>query len=310
MNNLKKTFSSKRFASSVTIFTLLISFVLCFNVSLTGQNNAQSGFTAQASAYSYTITNPYNGIDWTSTPQLKANLHTHSTESDGSLQPADMIKQYYNRGYSILAMTDHNHITYPWNRTDRTGKTYLTNDEYNTITAQMCPIKGDEETFGENHVNSFFCDYQCPIGGSVTTEQVLNGIQQAGGISQINHPGMYGYYNSPAVCIARYQTYPSLFGLEVINERDKYPNDRDLWDQILSQTMPTRPVWGTANDDAHQTSHVGNQYETFLLQQANENTVRDAMTNGKFYFSARLCKEDGRIYNSNHKSSNNKQYYC
>ena len=37
----------------------------------------------------------------------KANLHTHSTVSDGPLTPAERVAQYARAGYSVLAMTDH-----------------------------------------------------------------------------------------------------------------------------------------------------------------------------------------------------------
>lgn len=39
--------------------------------------------------------------------QFKANLHSHSTLSDGSLTPEQMKEIYKNHGYSILAITDH-----------------------------------------------------------------------------------------------------------------------------------------------------------------------------------------------------------
>ena len=41
-------------------------------------------------------------------PQYKANLHAHSTISDGELTPAAMKELYRSRGYSILSITDHN----------------------------------------------------------------------------------------------------------------------------------------------------------------------------------------------------------
>lgn len=40
-------------------------------------------------------------------PQYKANLHCHSTISDGKLTPAELKEAYKNHGYSILAITDH-----------------------------------------------------------------------------------------------------------------------------------------------------------------------------------------------------------
>lgn len=37
----------------------------------------------------------------------RADLHTHSTASDGNLAPADLVRQASERGLSILALTDH-----------------------------------------------------------------------------------------------------------------------------------------------------------------------------------------------------------
>ncbi len=37
----------------------------------------------------------------------KANLHTHTTVSDGGLSPEGRIQQYRDHGYDILAITDH-----------------------------------------------------------------------------------------------------------------------------------------------------------------------------------------------------------
>ena len=39
--------------------------------------------------------------------QFKANLHSHTTLSDGSKTPEEMKAIYKERGYSILAITDH-----------------------------------------------------------------------------------------------------------------------------------------------------------------------------------------------------------
>jgi len=39
--------------------------------------------------------------------QYKANLHCHSTLSDGKCTPEELVKMYKEQGYSILAITDH-----------------------------------------------------------------------------------------------------------------------------------------------------------------------------------------------------------
>lgn len=55
-------------------------------------------------------------------PQYKANLHSHSTLSDGNLTPEQMKAAYKDRGYSILAITDHE---YPYDHSAMTEKDFL-----------------------------------------------------------------------------------------------------------------------------------------------------------------------------------------
>ena len=38
---------------------------------------------------------------------LKANLHTHTTNSDGTFSPSEVIGFYADAGYDVLACTDH-----------------------------------------------------------------------------------------------------------------------------------------------------------------------------------------------------------
>ena len=45
---------------------------------------------------------------------LKANLHTHTTNSDGTFSPSEVIGFYADAGYDVLAFTDHrttNHVS-------------------------------------------------------------------------------------------------------------------------------------------------------------------------------------------------------
>ena len=38
----------------------------------------------------------------------KGNLHCHTTDSDGSLTPAEVVQYYKKEGYDFLAISDHN----------------------------------------------------------------------------------------------------------------------------------------------------------------------------------------------------------
>ncbi len=54
--------------------------------------------------------------------QFKANLHCHSTRSDGRLSPSELKTAYKNRGYQILAITDHES---PKNHSELSDKDFL-----------------------------------------------------------------------------------------------------------------------------------------------------------------------------------------
>ena len=57
--------------------------------------------------------------------QYKANLHCHSVLSDGKKTPEDLKQMYKNKGYSILAITDH--------ETPKNHQ-YLNDDNFLTVT--------------------------------------------------------------------------------------------------------------------------------------------------------------------------------
>jgi D-alanine-D-alanine ligase len=66
---------------------------------------------------------PYERVDWSPWRPHKANLHSHTTASDGTQTPGAVIDEYQARGYDILAITDHDTYrngsgtgasTWPW----------------------------------------------------------------------------------------------------------------------------------------------------------------------------------------------------
>jgi hypothetical protein len=51
--------------------------------------------------------NPFAATgDW-----YRANLHAHTTVSDGNLSPQECVEFYRSAGYQVLAITDHDHVT-------------------------------------------------------------------------------------------------------------------------------------------------------------------------------------------------------
>ncbi len=55
----------------------------------------------------YKINNPYAGVNFETDTAYKADLHCHTTFSDGSNPLPDMVERHYELGFDILAITDH-----------------------------------------------------------------------------------------------------------------------------------------------------------------------------------------------------------
>ncbi|MBP5210145.1 MAG: hypothetical protein J6125_04710 [Clostridia bacterium] len=65
--------------------------------------------------------------------QYRANLHAHTTLSDGSFEPSDLIEGYRAGGYAVLALTDH----------ERPG------DLAGLVRPDVLLLRGFEAAFGE-----------------------------------------------------------------------------------------------------------------------------------------------------------------
>ena len=74
------------------------------------------GYAAKADR-DFTIINPYADVDW-SWDQYKADLHSHTTASDGSSSLKEMLEVNYKYGFDIYAVTDHGTVNYSWTKQD------------------------------------------------------------------------------------------------------------------------------------------------------------------------------------------------
>jgi hypothetical protein len=245
------------------------------------------------------IMNPYEGVDWETHTQYKANLHTHTTMSDGRLNPHMVVDHYHELGYNILAITDHNEVTYPWTAfaemTASQGSRNRMNDAPATMPEDLVYENRDpaslsliaiqaNELSRHHHMGSFFNDHN----GTTTEIESLDATAAKDGITMLYHPGRYQHRN-PEIYnlqwyVDVYRNYDHLFGLEVYNLGDRYPNDRHMWDSILTVLMPDRPVWGYSNDDMHATNHIGRNWNLLILPELNHEQVRQGMEKGLSFF--------------------------
>ncbi len=166
----------------------------------------------------YTINNPYATVDFANWGQYKADLHCHTTASDGDEDMNVMIEEHYSQGYDILALTDHGITSKGWTTVSSRnyfrialsiadGKlrriTPLTEQRYNEITTGVgrngrgmievpLGIEQNPTSLNNAHVNSWFTEYgDGLVGGTSNYEEVIRNVDETGGLSVINHPGEY-----------------------------------------------------------------------------------------------------------------------
>ncbi len=189
---------------------------------------ASLAFAANADV-DYEITNPYAAVDFSTYKAYKADLHSHTTFSDGHDSLPAQVERHYELGFDIYARTDHSTVSYGYmahdyvpamkvlglikngevggevlsaSGTAANGKAYkvetVNGDElYSQADGhKMLSVPfGNEQngtSFNNAHVNTWFVDYgNGRIGGTSEYESVISAIDGLGGLSVINHPGEY-----------------------------------------------------------------------------------------------------------------------
>ena len=247
--------------------------------------------------------NPYKDIDWTSIHQYKSNFHTHTTQSNDPIEEfttANVVDKYHAAGYKILALSDHDYCSYPWNLFPQFMSSVPARDPevLGMLAVPSNELSKDntnswsERTGGQfNHHNDFFTGRQGQEFASLQESYAYT--YALGGMQIINHPGQYWSIDNtysetqkdgPGWHANNFKTFPSLIGLEVYNQGNRRPNDRILWDQILERTMPERPVFGYSGDDTHNNEQLFRNYNYMLMEDLTTEELKDAMRKGESYF--------------------------
>lgn len=233
------------------------------------------------------VLNPYEDIKWKAINQYKTNLHTHTTNSDGVFHPHQVVDLYHNAGYNILSITDHNKITYPWTAFSMINPVYENRDP---LALGMLAVAGNELS-AAHHTGSYL---NVVPGDGANLAEAFSTMTQIDGLGAFKHPGRYWNIStnySPDELYSidwyekYYEAYPALVGMEVFNMGDRYPNDRVLWDELLTRMMPARPVWGHSNDDMHGANKVFLNYNYMLMPELSLDAFRAALENGASYFA-------------------------
>ncbi|MBN1943634.1 MAG: CehA/McbA family metallohydrolase [Phycisphaerae bacterium] len=165
----------------------------------------------------------------------KANLHTHTTVSDGKLTPAERVEQYRKAGYHVLAMTDH----------------HVTQDVRGLSSKTMLVVSGIEfhPPCRRENTSHHFVGLGVPHGLKFSrpknANRCIEDIHQAGGIVILAHPFWTGIEWSTI------RTLRGLDAVEVYNtccEKIGRAASENEWSYMLDHGMAIPAV---ATDDVH-----------------------------------------------------------
>ena len=205
--------------------------------------------------------------------QYKANLHSHSTLSDGNKTPKELKEMYKEQGYSILAITDHERPALHHDLSDD-GFLMLTGYE-----AYIRPSeKGEYNVYNkEIHLNLFARDpmnqkiicFNENYSRYIRRGNILNKLERVGSERQRKYSREYinefirtanenGYlvaYNHPYWSMedeADILSYDGLFSLEICNYNSYISNHLEycgaLYDKMLRSD---HRIFCHGSDDNH-----------------------------------------------------------
>jgi len=204
----------------------------------------------------------------------KGNLHTHTTNSDGDLAPAEIVARYKEAGYDFLALSDHNKLT----RFDGpSGDRFLLIDG-EEITA------GHSEIGAEIHFVAFNIKERINPREFTEPQKVLDAVRAQGGEVVISHPCWSGLTLKELMGLEGY------LGIEIYNASCFYSigkgHSLSHWDDLL---VRGRRVMGYAHDDSH--GHFNDHRPTDVARASlmvkapalTAEAIMGALRKGEFY---------------------------
>ncbi|MCR5485822.1 MAG: PHP domain-containing protein [Clostridiales bacterium] len=222
----------------------------------------------------------------------KANLHCHSTFSDGRWTVEKLKEEYKKRGYSVIAYSDHDKCF---------SHDELTDDEFVAITSYEISISDTERVkVGKfrpcYHFNAFAVSQEGEHKEllPVPPYEDIDAINAF--IAELNKKGFIVSYNHPNWSLQTMQDYVGLKGLfatEIYNHSamvDGIDADQETqYDIMLRNGSRLYPIMTDDNHDVHEVDSLYNDsFGGYVMIKApclTYDAVMDNLIKGNFYAS-------------------------
>lgn len=261
----------------------------------------------------------------------KANLHCHSTVSDGRLTPEEIKKYYMEHGYSVVAYTDHDILIphdelaeedfLPLHGYEMEINAYWDGDFTLTKTCHMCLIALERDNLKqacwhrENYLfgnapkyreQAQFYEEEPDYVRTYTPECISNMMKKG------REHGFFVTYNHPVWSMEerdQYINYHNMHAMEICNYGCVVGGYDDYVPAIYDEMLRAgKRIYCIAADDNHNyggvTGPASDSFGGFTMIKADKldyRTITEALEKGHFYASQgpeikALWYEDGKLH--------------
>ena len=210
----------------------------------------------------------------------RGNLHTHSTLSDGRLDPADVCDAYKDAGYDFVTLSEHFVDAYNWPVADT--RAMRTNNFTTILGTELHAPKTSAGEFWHILATGLPLDF-APCGKNESGAEIARRAADAGAFVSIAHPSW------SQLTIEDGHSIDAAHAVEIYNHGCAIESDRGegwyLIDQLLNEG---RKLTAIATDDAHFADHDLDAFGGWVqvrAQSLDPDALLDALKAGDFYAS-------------------------
>ena len=251
----------------------------------------------------------------------KANLHCHTNCSDGKFTPEEIKKLYSEKGYSIVAFTDHevmipqNHLT-DENFLAITGVEFAVNmGSYDYLPSTHLNFLSKDKNrrtfpaFRANklwkaieHMNQYIDDEMREYTDELVpgyNDEFFNAV-----IKKCNEEGLLVAFNHPVGSLQNFNDYGNLkglWGMECHNGGPEIGSFPESMHPIVEMHRVGERILPIAADDTHGDNNLFGGFNMIKAEKLDYDVIMTALEKGEFYASEgpeinELYIEDGIVH--------------
>lgn len=232
----------------------------------------------------------------------KGNLHCHTTISDGSLTPEEVVALYKDNGYSFLAISDHNVYT-------DFGSTFNSDDfvilPAVEASAALFDKKGSANCLKTHHIHGIAAPdlnevhrglkplkhmeefperiYTGQWDGAAAAQQLADDLKDRGCITIYNHP-IWSRVRDHEFTETQGLTAVEIYNYNTVNESGT-GYDTTYWDVML---RAGKKIWAVASDDNHNAGYFPDSCGGYIVVKSprlSREDITQAIVQGNYYSS-------------------------